>query len=141
MRLKPIAEQVAVVMGASSGMGRLSALRLAERGARVVISARGEPGLRSVVDEIRSKGGKAIAVTADASEFEQVKAVADAAVEEYGRLDTWVHVAGVGLFATFEETTPEEFERVINVNLMGQVHGAMAAGVHGSSPRLNPPRT
>ena len=75
--------------------------------------------MRSVVDEIRDKGGKAIAVTADASEFEQVKAVADAAVEEYGRLDTWVHVAGVGLFATFKETTPEEFERVINVNLIG----------------------
>ena len=86
--------------------------------------------MRSVVDEICDKGGKAIAVTADASEFEQVKAVADAAVEEYGRLDTWVHVAGVGLFATFKETTPEEFERVINVNLIGQVHGAMAALPH-----------
>jgi NAD(P)-dependent dehydrogenase (short-subunit alcohol dehydrogenase family) len=53
--------------------------------------------------------------------------VADRAAEEYGRLDTWVHVAGVGLFAAFEDTTPEEFRRVIDVNLMGQVHGAMAA--------------
>jgi NAD(P)-dependent dehydrogenase (short-subunit alcohol dehydrogenase family) len=59
-----------------------------------------------------------------------VKAVADRAVEEYGRLDTWVHVAGVGLFAAFEDTTPEEFRRVIDVNLMGQVHGAMAALPH-----------
>ncbi len=130
MRLKPIGEQVAVVMGGSSGIGRLSALRFAERGAKVVVSARGEAGLRSVVDEIRARGGEAIAVTADVAEFDGVKAVADAAIEEYGRLDTWVHIAGVGLFATFEETTPEEFERVIDVNLMGQVYGAMAALPH-----------
>jgi short-subunit dehydrogenase len=51
-------------------------------------------------------------------------------VEEYGRLDTWVHLAAVGLFATFEQTTPEEFARVIDVNLMGQVYGAMAALPH-----------
>ena len=130
MQLKPIAEQVVVVMGASSGIGRLSALQLAERGAKVVVSARGEAGLRSVVDEIRDKGGEAIAVTADVAEFDEMKAVADAAVEEYGRLDTWVHIAGVGLFAPFEQTTPEEFERVVDVNLMGQVYGAMAALPH-----------
>jgi NAD(P)-dependent dehydrogenase (short-subunit alcohol dehydrogenase family) len=59
-----------------------------------------------------------------------VKAVADHAVREYGRLDAWVHLAAVGLFATFEQTTPEEFERVIDVNLMGQVYGAMAALPH-----------
>ena len=59
-----------------------------------------------------------------------MKAVADRAVEEYRRLDTWVHLAAVGLFATFEETTPEEFRRVIDVNLMGQVYGAMAALPH-----------
>ena len=59
-----------------------------------------------------------------------MKAVADRAVEEYGRLDTWVHLAAVGLFATFEDTTPEEFGRVIDVNLMGQVYGAMAALPH-----------
>lgn len=58
MQLKPITEQVVVVMGASSGIGRLSALRFAERGAKVVVSARGEAGLHSVVDEIRGKGGE-----------------------------------------------------------------------------------
>ena len=64
------------------------------------------------------------------TDFEQVKAVASGAVEKYGRLDTWVHLAAVGLFATFEQTTPEEFARVIDVNLMGQVYGAMAALPH-----------
>ncbi len=127
MTLKPLREQVVVVMGASSGIGREAALRLAGRGAQVVVSARGEPGLRSLVEEIQEAGGEATAVVADTAEFEQVKAVADRAAEEYGRLDTWVHVAGVGLFAAFADTTPEEFRRVIDVNLMGQVHGAMAA--------------
>jgi NAD(P)-dependent dehydrogenase (short-subunit alcohol dehydrogenase family) len=119
-----------VLMGASSGIGRESALRFARKGAKVVVSARGEEGLGSLVEEIRSEGGEAIAVPADTSEFEQVKAVADRAVEEYGRLDTWVHLAAVGLFAAFEETTPEEFGRVIDVNLTGQVYGAMAALPH-----------
>ncbi len=111
-------------------IGRESALRFASRGAKVVVSARNESGLDSLVEEIRAQGGQAIAVPADTAEFDEVKAVADRAVEEYGRLDTWVHLAAVGLFATFEQTTPEEFARVIDVNLMGQVYGAMAALPH-----------
>jgi NAD(P)-dependent dehydrogenase (short-subunit alcohol dehydrogenase family) len=130
VQLKPVEEQVVALMGASSGIGRETALRFARKGAKVVVSARGEEGLDSLVEEIRGEGGSATAVPADTSEFEQVKAVADRAVEEYGRLDTWVHLAAVGLFATFEQTTPEEFGRVIDVNLMGQVYGAMAALPH-----------
>src|SRR5215208_8445706 len=130
MQLKPVEEQVVALMGASSGIGRETALRFAKRGAKVVVSARGEHGLDSLVDEIRRGGGEAVAVLADVAEFEQVKAVADRAVEEYGRLDTWVHLAAVLLVASFEETTPEEFARVIDVNLMGQVYGAMAALPH-----------
>jgi NAD(P)-dependent dehydrogenase (short-subunit alcohol dehydrogenase family) len=74
MRLKPVEEQVVVLMGASSGIGRETALRFAKRGAKVVISARGEQGLNSLVDEIRHSGGEAVAVPADASDYEQVKA-------------------------------------------------------------------
>src|SRR5829696_6673331 len=66
-------------------------------------------------------------MVADVCEFEQVEAVAQIAVEEYGRLDTWVHLAAVGLFAPFDQTQPEEFKRVVDVDLMGQVYGAMAA--------------
>ena len=130
MQLKSVEEQVVALMGTSSGIGRETGLRFARRGAKVVASARSEKGLDSLVEEIRGEGGEAIAVPADTSEFDQVKAVAERAVEEYGRLDTWVHLAAVGLFATFEQTTPEEFERVIDVNLMGQVYGAMAALPH-----------
>lgn len=130
MRLKPIEDQVVVLMGASSGIGRETALRFAGRGARIVVSARSEVGLQSLVEEIRSKGGEAMAVVADAADFGQVEAVARTAVEEYGRLDTWVHLSAAGLFARFDQTRPEEFRRVVEVDLMGQVYGAMAALPH-----------
>jgi NAD(P)-dependent dehydrogenase (short-subunit alcohol dehydrogenase family) len=127
MQLKPINQQVVVIVGASSGIGRETAEKFARRGAKVVVAARSEPGLKSLVEEIRSFGGEAIAVVADVSDFQQVKAIADKAVAEYGRLDTWVHAAATGVIGPFEKITPEEFQRVINVTLMGQVHGAMAA--------------
>ena len=130
MKLKPAGQQVVALMGASSGIGRETALRFARRGARVVVSARSKEGLDSLIGEIESAGGEASAVVADAAVFDQVKAVADAAVEEYGRLDTWVHLAAVSVFAPFEETTPEEFKRVVEIDLMGQAYGAMAALPH-----------
>jgi NAD(P)-dependent dehydrogenase (short-subunit alcohol dehydrogenase family) len=130
MKLKPVEEQVVALMGASSGIGRETALRFAERGAKVVVSARGEEGLGSLVREVRGRGGEATAVAADVTDFEQVRAVADRAVEQYGRLDTWVHLAAVSVFARFEETTPEEFRRVVEIDLLGQAHGAMAALPH-----------
>ncbi len=130
MKLKPVVEQVVVLMGASSGIGRETARRFARKGAKVVVSARSEAGLRSLVDEIATEGGEATAVVADVSEFKQVKAVAEKAVEKYGRLDTWVHLAAAGLFAPFDQTRPEEFGRVVEVDLMGQVYGAMAALPH-----------
>ncbi len=130
MKLKPVAEQVVAVMGASSGIGRATALRFAERGAAVVVAARGEPGLTSLVAEFEAGGGRATAVVADVTDPAQVQAVADRAVAEHGRLDTWVHMAGVLLVAGFDDTTPAEFARVLEVNLLGQVHGAKAALPH-----------
>jgi NAD(P)-dependent dehydrogenase (short-subunit alcohol dehydrogenase family) len=130
MQLKPINEQVVAVVGASSGIGRVTALRFAKQGAKLVVSGRSEAKLASLVDEIRGFGSEVTSIVADVTDFEQVKAVADRAIQVYGRLDTWVHVPGVAVFALFENTTPEEFKRVIDVNLMGQVHGAMAALPH-----------
>jgi NAD(P)-dependent dehydrogenase (short-subunit alcohol dehydrogenase family) len=127
VKLKPIENQVVVVMGASSGIGCETALRFASNGANVVVSARSEEGLRALVEQIRAEGGEATAVTADVAEFDQVEAVAQKTVEQYGRLDTWVHLAAVGLFAPFARTRPEEFRRVVEVDLMGQVYGAMVA--------------
>lgn len=125
--LKPISVQVAVVFGASSGIGRLTALEMAKRGAKVCVAARSVEGLKSLVEEIETGGGEAFYVEADASDFEQVKAVAEKCVERYGRIDTWIHSAAAFLFATVEKTEPEEYRRMIEVNLLGQIYGAKAA--------------
>lgn len=130
MRLKPIDEQVVVVFGASSGIGRETALQFGRRGARVVVAARDREGLESLADEIRQEGGQAVVAQADAADFEQVKAVADSAVNAFGHLDTWVHVASVTQYARFDQTTPDEFRRIVDVNLTGAAHGAMAALPH-----------
>lgn len=127
MNLKPINQQVVVIMGASSGIGRDAALQFAQRGAKVVVSARSQAGLATLVEEITQNGGDAIAVPADVADFEQVKAVADKTVEHFGQLDTWVHASATSVFAMFDQITPEEFQRVIDVTLMGQVYGAKAA--------------
>ena len=79
MQLKSIEQQVVAVVGASSGIGREAALRFARRGAKVVVSARSESGLRSLVDEIDGQGGEAVSVVADVAEFDQVKVIADIA--------------------------------------------------------------
>ncbi|MFL5576151.1 MAG: SDR family oxidoreductase [Gemmatimonadaceae bacterium] len=130
MRLKPVQEQVAVILGAASGIGRETALRLAERGAKVVVAARSEPGLKSLVDEIVARGGQGAYAVCDVADFAQVEAVADTAVRAFGRIDTWVNVAAVSVYARFEDTSLEEFRRVLDVTFMGQVHGAKAALPH-----------
>lgn len=129
-KLKPIAEQVVVVMGASSGIGRETARRFAEKGAKVVVSARSVPGLDSLVGEIRAAGGTAVSHPADVAEWDQVKAVADRAAAEFGGLDTWVHAAAVSVYAPFPALDPEEFRRTVDVGLVGQAYGALAALPH-----------
>ena len=126
-RLKPLSEQAVVIVGGSSGIGRVTARRFAEEGAQVLVAARGEPGLRSVVEEIRAAGGQAEFHLADAADPDAMTALAQRAVELFGRIDTWVHVAAVSIWAEAEETTPEEYRQVIEVNLLGQIHGALAA--------------
>ena len=130
MNLKPIHEQVVVIVGANSGIGRETALRFAERGAKVVAAGRSLSALTELVDEIQSRGGLSAAHVADVSQYEQMQALATRAVELYGRIDTWVHAAAVSIYAPFQETQPDEFRRVIEVNLIGQAFGAMAALPH-----------
>lgn len=130
MQLKPIDQQVVAIVGASSGIGRETAIQFAKRGAKLIVAARSEEGLSTLIEEIARLDGTATHVTADVTVFEQVQAIADKAIQLYGRLDTWVHVAAVNLYATFDQTTPEEFKRLIDVNLMGQVYGAMVALPH-----------
>jgi NAD(P)-dependent dehydrogenase (short-subunit alcohol dehydrogenase family) len=117
-------------VGANSGIGRETALQFARRGTKVVVAGRSLPALNELVQEIQQEGGQATAYAADVSHFEQMKALAGHAVERYGRIDTWVHAAAVSIYATFQETRPQEFRQVIEVNLIGQAFGAMAALPH-----------
>jgi NAD(P)-dependent dehydrogenase (short-subunit alcohol dehydrogenase family) len=128
MELKPVAQQVMVVFGASSGIGRVTALRAAERGAHVVAAARDEAALRSLVAETPT--GSVVAAPAEAADPESVRSIADLAVDRFGRLDTWAHVAGTAEYARFEDMTVDEFRRVVDVDLLGPVWGARAALPH-----------
>jgi short-subunit dehydrogenase len=125
--LRPISEQVVVITGASSGIGRETAVRLGERGASVVLAARNETALGEAAKEVERLGGKAQIVVTDVAEWDQVERLAREAVNRFGRIDTWVNNAGVNEYATVEEMTIEEIERIIRVNLMGEIHGMKAA--------------
>jgi NAD(P)-dependent dehydrogenase (short-subunit alcohol dehydrogenase family) len=125
---KPLDQQVIVVFGASSGIGRATALVAAKRGAKVVAAARDEAALTSLVAE--AMPAEVAIGTADAAQYHDVAAIAQLALAHFGRIDTWAHVAGIGEFAPVERMTPEEFRRIVEVDLLGPVHGAMAALPH-----------
>ncbi len=128
--LKPLDQQVIVVFGASSGIGRATALAAAQRGARVVGSGRDQAALDSLVAETASAPGEVVVGTADAADQGEVETIAELAVSRFGRIDTWAHVAGIAVYGPFEDITPEEFRREIDVDLLGPVHGARAALPH-----------
>jgi len=116
-----------VITGASSGIGRATALRFARHGARVVVAARRDEPLLSLVDSCERLGSSALAVPTDTSDEDQVETLARLAVERFGRIDVWVNNAGVYLAGPFEDVPSADFRRVIDVNLMGYVHGARSA--------------
>ncbi len=124
---RAVSDQVVVIAGASSGIGRAAALAFAARGAKVVCAARNSAALDTLVTEIVTGGGTAVAVRTDVADPAAVRALAEAAEQRYGRIDTWVSNAGVGVWGRVEDITGAEFERVMRVNFLGQVHGAHAA--------------
>lgn len=120
-------DQVVVITGASSGIGRATALRFGKAGAKIVLAARNVVGLQEVADEVRHAGSEALVVPTDVSDWAQVERLAHTAVTAFGRIDTWVNDAGVGVYATAEETSVEETHQVMQTNFMGVVHGVKAA--------------
>lgn len=122
----PLNQSVVVVTGASGGIGRAAAEAFAARGATVVLAARRETALQEVRTRCIERGGNALVVPTDVSEANQVAALADRAVDAFGRIDIWVNNAAVTAFGTFEQSPLSAFERVIQTNLMGYVYGAHA---------------
>ncbi|WP_210479893.1 SDR family oxidoreductase [Naasia sp. SYSU D00948] len=123
----PRERKVAVITGASSGIGRAAALRFADKGWAVVLGSRREDALTELAEECRARGGDGIAVPTDMSNAGAVQALADAAVQRYGRIDVWVNNAAVGIYGPFLDIPLDDFRRLIDVNVMGYVYGARAA--------------
>lgn len=123
---RPVAEQVVVITGASSGIGRAAALEFARAGAKVACAARTVPALGTLVEEIVASGGDAIAVPTDVADPEAVYALAETVESRFGRIDTWVNNAAVAVWGRVEDITDDEFDRVMRVNFLGHVYGVHA---------------
>jgi short-subunit dehydrogenase len=126
-KLRKIGEQVVVVTGASSGIGRTTARMAAERGASVVLAARDEEDLREAANEIRAMGRDAMDVVCDVRDMEAVRRVADLAVQTYGRIDTWVNNAGVSIYGRTLHIPVDDARQVFETNYWGVVHGSLVA--------------
>jgi short-subunit dehydrogenase len=124
---RPLDRQIVVITGASSGIGRATARLLASRGAAVVLAARDDAALQDAAREVEEVGARALAVQTDVSDPAQVQRLAEQAVTQFGRIDTWVNDAAVSTYGTVVQLTFEEMRRVIEVDLLGMMYGAKVA--------------
>lgn len=127
---KPLKEQVIVVTGASSGLGRAVARLAGTRGAKVVVTARNGEALDNCVREIERAGSEALAVVGDCTVQDEVAQVVEQAVDRFGRIDTYVANAIVTVYAETYRYEPEELRRIMDVNFFGQVYGYWAVLPH-----------
>ncbi len=121
---------VVVITGASSGIGRATAREFARAGSHLVLAARGRKALEETALECRELGAQALAIPTDTTDATAVEALARHAVEHFGALDVWVNNASVSLFGSVETVPLDHFQRVLETNVMGYVHGSRAALHH-----------
>src|SRR5947209_17780412 len=125
-----IKDKVVVITGASSGIGESTAKLLAERGAKVVLGARRLNRINAVVQEISASGGKAIGFACDVTKRGEVESLIQKAVDSLGRVDVIVNNAGIMPIAPIEALKVDEWDRQIDVNIKGLLHGVAAALPH-----------
>jgi NAD(P)-dependent dehydrogenase (short-subunit alcohol dehydrogenase family) len=130
MARRKLEGKVAVVTGASSGVGRAIARAFAREGASLALIARGEDGLEAAAREVRERGANALVLPLDVSDARAVEDAAQRTVDELGAIDIWVNDAMVSVFSPIREMSAEEFRRVIEVDYLGYVHGTLAALRH-----------
>lgn len=128
--LKPLDQQVIVVTGASSGIGLTTAELAAERGASVVFAARSRDTIDEAARRMSALGRSALAVACDVSDQYQVNELAQAAINQFGRIDTWVNAAGIGFYGRIEDTDLRQARQLFEVNLWGTIYGSLAALPH-----------
>ncbi|MBA3260632.1 MAG: SDR family oxidoreductase [Gemmatimonadales bacterium] len=130
VNLKDIKEQVIVITGASSGIGLATALMAARRGARLVLNSRDEQDLQTALGRVQSEGGQATHMVGDVADMDAMQRLAQSAVAEFGRIDTWVNNAGVSTYGRIEEVTLVDARRLFETNYWGVVNGSLAALPH-----------
>jgi NAD(P)-dependent dehydrogenase (short-subunit alcohol dehydrogenase family) len=119
--------QVAVITGASAGVGRATATAFAERGFDTALLARGSAGLEAAAKEVSARGGRAIAIPTDVSRYDEVESAAERVESELGPIDVWVNDAMTTVFAPIWDVDPADFERAVQVTFLGQVWGTKVA--------------
>jgi NADP-dependent 3-hydroxy acid dehydrogenase YdfG len=119
--------KVVVVTGASSGIGEATALLLAERGAKVVLGARGSDRLKALAGRIEASGGEAVYIHTDVKRRDDLSNLVGLAVERYGKLDVLINNAGVAPNSLLDELRVEDWEEMIDINLKGVLYGIAAA--------------
>lgn len=121
MATRNVAGRVIIVTGASDGIGRELSLQLGKEGAIVVLTARRESVLEEVATQIRAEGGQGLVVPADLCDADQIARLVERTVQEYGRVDVLINVAGVGFYDWMEEITSRELQLQYQTNVIGMV--------------------
>lgn len=119
--------RVAVITGAASGFGAEASRLFARAGARVVLADINEAGAAATAAQVREAGGEASVMCTDMACRDEVDALAEAAVKEFGALDIWLNIAGVSVWKPIFDTSPEDAERILSINTMGVYWGCAAA--------------
>ena len=127
INLKKLSDQVVVITGASSGIGRATAKMAAERGARLVLAARSEEALIDLENSIKLAGGQAISVFADVGKQEEVERIAETAQTHFGGFDSWVNNAGVSIYGKLTDVSLTDQQRLFDTNYWGAVYGSLVA--------------
>lgn len=122
--------RVAIVTGASRGLGRAIALALAGAGADVAVAARAKPDLEETAHEVEARGRRALVVPTDVTAWGEVERLVERTVQDLGRLDILVNNSGIARVVPFAEMAPEDFVHTLEVNLVGVFHGCRAAARH-----------
>lgn len=128
--LKPLAQQVIVITGATSGIGLATARSAAAHGARLVLVARNGEALKTLADELSAQGAQVATVVADVANPDQLRAAATKAVEQFGGFDTWINNAGISIYGRLQDVSMEDQRRLFDTNYWGVVNGSLIAAEH-----------